>query len=275
MSRESRERFRGIMAGSPDHLDLPCLLIAAEAMPTGTDLDAFLARGVAVLDQLADQGPSDGRDDERLRRALGGFHGQPEDYESLGSSLLPRVLARRRGLPILLSVVWTETARRMGIPAYGVALPGHFVVAVGDRDTFRADLPDGSRVLVDPWSGGTLLPFDRARDIVERSGHVFRREHLAPAGPVDTVARILANIRNWAAHPLRAPTRLWAIDLALELPDPPPRLMAERGIALLDMGHAQLARRWLQEYAELTESSSPTEAEAARRSALRAQAMLN
>ena len=263
------------MVTSPGRLDLACLLIAAEAVPTITGLESYLARGVADLDRLADLGPLDGRADDRLRRALDGFHGQPQDYESLGSSLLPRVLSRRRGLPILLSVVWTETARRMGIPAYGVALPGHFVAAVGDPETFRADLPDGSRVLVDPWANGALLPFDRARDIVERAGHVFRREMLAPADAVDTVARILANIRHWAAHPLRAPTRLWAVDLALELPDPPPSLLADRGIALLDMGHAHLARRWLHEYADLVEDSSPAQAEAARRSALRAQALLN
>ncbi|MCZ9344314.1 transglutaminase-like domain-containing protein, partial [Streptomyces sp. TRM76130] len=69
-----------------------------------------------------------------LRELLGeghGFRGSPADYRRLDASLLHRVLARRRGLPILLSVVWIEVARRAGAPVYGVALPGHFVVGFG------------------------------------------------------------------------------------------------------------------------------------------------
>lgn len=275
MSHASRERFRDLAARTPDRLDLACLLIAAEAQDPGIDLDAFLDSGLAQLDALAETVAPVGRDDDRLRDALAGFHGSPGDYELLGSSLLPQVLRRRRGLPILLSTVWTETARRAGIGAYGVALPGHFVVGIGDPATFRADLVDGMRVLVDPWSGGRLLPYDRARDLVERAGFAFRREFLAPARGVATVARILANIQAWAAHPLRASTRLWAIDLALELPDPSPRLLRDRGLALLDMGHGLLARRWLEEYADMVADASPAEAESARAQAQRARALLN
>lgn len=75
----------------------------------------------------------------------GGFHGTPADYQRLESSLLHEVLRRRRGLPILLSVVWMEVARRAGAPVYGVALPGHFVVGFG---------PEEEQVLADPFDGG-------------------------------------------------------------------------------------------------------------------------
>lgn len=267
--------FRAVMADSPDRLDLACLLIAAEALPTEGNVDAYLARGLADLDRLAEQVPDAGEPHERLQAALGEFHGRPEDYDALASSLLPEVVRRRRGLPILLSTVWTETARRVGIAAYGVGLPGHFVAALGDPLTFDPLLPDGSRVLVDPWSGGRLLPFDAARDIVERTGRPFRRDHLAPASPVSVVERILANIRAWAEHPLRAPTRLWAIDLALVLPDPPPWLLRDRGIALRDMGHAHLAARWLEEYADVVDDDAPSVAETAREQARAVRALLN
>ncbi|CAM5483190.1 hypothetical protein SANTM175S_08449 [Streptomyces antimycoticus] len=52
-----------------------------------------------------------------------GFGGSSADYQRLDSSLLQQVLRRRRGLPILLSVVWIEVARRAGAPVCGVALP--------------------------------------------------------------------------------------------------------------------------------------------------------
>ena len=271
MSRESRDMFRAVMADSPDRLDLACLLIAAEALPAEGNLAAYLARGTDALDDLSARVPAHGPAHERLQSALGGFSGRPEDYQSLGSSLLPEVLHRRRGLPILLSTVWTETARRVGLGAYGVGLPGHFVVAVGDPSS----PPGGSKVLVDPWSGGRLLPLDAARDLVERTGRPFRHDYLAPAQPVHTVERILANIRAWAEHPLRAATRLWSIDLALTLPDPPPWLLRDRGLALRDLGHAHLAARWLEEYADIVDEESPSQAQRAREQARAVRARLN
>lgn len=264
--------FRAVMADSPQRLDLACLLIAAEALPAEGNLAAYLARGTDALDRLAATVPDRGAPHERLQAALAQFGGRPEDYQALGSSLLPEVMRRQRGLPILLSTVWTETARRAGLAAYGVGLPGHFVVGIGDPTTISLD---SNRVLVDPWSGGRLLPLDAARDLVERTGRPFRREHLAPAHPVNVVERILANIRAWAEHPLRGATRLWAIDLALLLPEPPPWLLRDRGLALRDIGHPHLAARWLEEYAEVVAEESPTEAEWARGQSRAVRARLN
>ena len=281
MSGASRERFGDLVRGAPDGrfpLDEAAALIAVETLPEGAGRGAETALERDCrdrLDLLAAQVPGTGPDHTRLARSLGDFHGQAADYDLLSSSILPAVLRRGRGLPILLSVVWTEVARRAGIDAYGVALPGHFVVGVGDPGTFDAGAVDGSRVLVDPWRHGALLPFDRARDLVESTGRPFRRAMLAPAQPRDIVARMLANIRAWAHDPLRASTRLWAVDLALLLPDPDPILLRDRGVALMHLGHYRLGARWLEEYADLVAERWPADAEAARSLACRSRAHLN
>ncbi|HWC87594.1 MAG TPA: transglutaminase-like domain-containing protein [Solirubrobacteraceae bacterium] len=86
------------------------------------------------------------------REVLGvahGFAGDTENYDDPENSMLDLVLARRRGLPILLSVVYAEVARRAGIPLAGVGLPGHFVVG-----HFGADPP----LLLDPFGGGNRIP---------------------------------------------------------------------------------------------------------------------
>ena len=77
-----------------------------------------------------------------------GFSGERERYDDPDNSMLDLVLARRRGLPILLSVIYIEVARRAGIPLDGVGLPGHFVVG-----HFGCDPP----VLLDPFSGGAHI----------------------------------------------------------------------------------------------------------------------
>jgi regulator of sirC expression with transglutaminase-like and TPR domain len=86
-----------------------------------------------------------------------GFAGDREHYDHPDNSMLDVVLTRRRGLPILLSVVYLEVARRAGIPLAGVGLPGHFVVG-----HFGADPP----LLFDPFAGGGAVEADVAQVLV-------------------------------------------------------------------------------------------------------------
>jgi regulator of sirC expression with transglutaminase-like and TPR domain len=276
VSAASRERFAAVVraggaAGDPAdvRLDLALLLASAETIPDvdGTSLDALVAHGLATLDRLAEAVPDEGRDDQRLRTALSDFVGAPDDYALLESSLLPDVLRRRRGLPILLSTVWTEVARRAEVPAYGVGLPGHFVVGVGD--------PDGTRVLVDPFTGGRLLPYDTARDIAASAGRSLRPEHLRPHDPIDTIDRVLGNVRAWATTPERARHRLWAAELGLMLPRHDLGLRRDYGEALIAVGRYVEASRVLEDYADTVEGPMPLEAEAARRIARQARSRLN
>ena len=44
-----------------------------------------------------------------------GFRGNVEDYYDARNSLLPDVLDRRTGIPITLTLVWCEIARRAGV----------------------------------------------------------------------------------------------------------------------------------------------------------------
>ncbi len=276
MSTTSRERFSELVRTNTDttaalRLDLALLLIAAETLvdddATGRALDGFIKDSVDLLDGLAERVPAHGRDDQRLRTALADFIGQPSDYGRLESSLLPAVLRRRRGLPILLSCVWTEVARRVDIPAYGVGLPGHFVVGVGD--------PDGNRLLVDPFAGGRLLPYDDARAITERSGRALRPEQLRPQDPIAIIWRVLTNIGNWASTPERSKHRLWSIELALALPHHDVGLRRERGEALAAVGRYSEASQELEDYADTVEAAMPLEAQNARLVALQARARRN
>lgn len=149
-SAELRRRFAQEARSERPDLSTLCLLVGAEA--DGTLDEAGMDAAQMELDRLAGQlpfrpgGPLSWA--TALHHLLGvrdGFRGSPADYQRLESSLLHEVLRRRRGLPILLSVVWMEVARRAGAPVYGVALPGHFVVGFG---------PQEQQVLVDPFDGG-------------------------------------------------------------------------------------------------------------------------
>ncbi|MDQ6650863.1 MAG: transglutaminase-like domain-containing protein [Actinomycetota bacterium] len=277
MSASSRARFAEVVRTDPVDLALACLLVAAEVEP---DLDP--APYLAQLDGLARDARGDVEPGARpaqaadgLRRALGaraGFGGTGEDYLDIRSSLLPEVLTRRRGLPILLSVVWLEVARRLAVPAYGVGLPGHFVVAVGP--------PNGEHQLVDPFAGGRLLSEPDAERLVhETTGRELTRSDLEPRAPADILLRVLANLRARGADGDRsietARARLWAVELSLLLPRHPAGLRGERGELLARLGDYAGGAAELDAYAEAIAPVDPSTAETALRQARMARARLN
>lgn len=292
MTDSVRERFGAAAREERPDLAELCLLIGAEADPALDGVPTDLAQ--IELDRLAGLLPyglvTPAQWAEGLRRVLGtpeadesgpdgpaaggsgahtGFHGSPGDYQRLTSSLLQEVLRRRRGLPILLSVVWIEVARRAGAPVYGVALPGHFVVGFGD--------PEGEHILVDPFAGGRVLtPEDTELLVTSTTGTALAPGMLTPADPLDIVQRILNNIRAWASpRPERRPVQLWALDLTLLLPRHPAKLRYERAQLLVQMGDFLGGAAEMEEYAKVIAAFDPESAEPIRRQARAARALLN
>jgi regulator of sirC expression with transglutaminase-like and TPR domain len=268
-----RERFAEEARAERPDLALLCLLLAAEADPA---LDERAMDEAQIeLDRLAGMlpyAPGGARAwASAVAELLGercGFHGVPGDYQRLESSLLHQVLLRRRGLPILLSVVWLEVARRAGAPVYGVALPGHFVVGFGDPE---------ERVLADPFAGGRPLSDTDAQLMVMGStGAPLDASQLEPARPLEIVLRILNNIRAWAAaRPEHSGVQLWALDLSLLLPSHPARLRYERAQLLVQRGDFRQGAAELEAYADVVATFDPSTAASIRHQASAARAMLN
>ena len=149
-------RFEDLALSADATLDLLALALAAAFRP----VDA--ARALATLDELGEAVAGALHDSARTPQAealavshvlgtLQGFAGDTEQYDRPENSMLDRVLERRRGLPILLSTVYIEAARRADVALAGVGLPGHYVVA-----HFGAAEP----LLLDPFGGGTPIAPD-------------------------------------------------------------------------------------------------------------------
>ena len=259
MTAESRRRFAETMRATEPDLGLACLLIAAEVFP---DLD--IAEGLAALDTLATAAAPymvSGEEAAGLRRALAddaGFRGYGDDYGDLRASLLPEVLRRRRGLPILLSVVYLEVARRLGVPAAGIGLPGHFVVEVAGQ-------------LADPFYGGRLVS---RTELATRVGPVTDSD-FEPWPVPAIVSRILGNIRASSTRHDRLRTRLWAVELSMLVPSHSLLLRRERGEILIQLGDYLAAAFELEAYADAVGTVDPEAADHALRAARMARARLS
>ena len=265
----TRARFAEVVRSEPVDVGLACLLIGGEVDPD-LDVDASLE----ALDVIATQvrvrlhgrtGLADVA--EQMRRVLHMGHrfgGSEADFDDVRSSLLPEVLVRKRGLPILLSVVWTEVAARLGVQAHALGLPGRVHVLLGE--------PEDEHLVVDPWEDGRILAADE----------VAERTHGAPVVPMqphDLLMRLLNNVRLLASR--RPPgleaaaVRLWAVELSLLLPRHPVVLRRERGELLVRLGDHLGGAEELETYALVVSASDERAADAARREARLARAQLN
>lgn len=133
------DRLALAMAAEFRDVDVPTAMASLDTL--GADLSAAAERTSGSPEVVA----------VVCAEVLGGVHGFEGDrkhYDDPQNSMLDVVLERRRGLPILLSVVYIEAARRAGIAISGVGLPGHFVVGY-----FGASEP----MLLDPFEGGRLI----------------------------------------------------------------------------------------------------------------------
>ncbi|MFF4379325.1 transglutaminase family protein [Kitasatospora sp. NPDC001547] len=290
VTEQSRDRFRTAARSEQPDPVLLCVLAAAEhgMVPDPGDpgeppgVDALLAACEAALERhaaavrraVAERAPTGPEETAALLAAvLGGrerFHGRQSDYRRLESSLLPEVLRRRRGLPITLSLVWMAVGRRAGLAVHGIALPGHFIVAVSG--------PAGGEeyVLADPFHGGRLLDQEDIERLVAAAGEEFTPTLLTPAQPLEIVLRVLGNIRVWAAdRPEHARTQLWATELALLLPRHPAQLRLERAELLVRTGDFLGGSAEMDAYAQILDAFDPDTAAKVRQEARAARHRLN
>ncbi len=174
--------FADAVASSEATLDELTLLLSKALQP---DLDVI---GVmAELDALAADCPTPTRDGVmRFLSGEAGFTGDRADYHRWENSCVDHVLATRRGMPITLSVVAIEVARRVGVRLAGVGLPGHFLV--GD--------PADPRWFADPFHGHTDLTRDDCRNLLVIQGvSRWSDRFLETSPPRLVVARILNNLK--------------------------------------------------------------------------------
>ena len=116
-----------------------------------------------------------------------GFIGNHEDYHDPDNSYLNRVLDRRTGNPINLSLVYLLLARRLSLPVSGIGLPGHFVC--------RYQSASGE-VYIDPFNRGKLLTKADCVQYLVQGKYDLRDEYLSPITPRRMLARICGNLHQ-------------------------------------------------------------------------------
>ena len=114
-----------------------------------------------------------------------GFHGNRDNYYDPENSFFNRVLDRRTGIPITLSVLYLFLASRLEIPCVGVGMPGHFVVKLGGTDP---------TVFVDCFNGGVFLQTKDCQQFLTEAGVGFEEAYLRDTPNDLILARMIRNL---------------------------------------------------------------------------------
>ncbi len=250
--RSALEEFRSLARSTGDHipLDLGAALIAAHEQPwlqvdlVISDLDA-LAHGLHVPED-ADVIQQIARLNHHLFTTLG-FEGDEAVYDAPFNSYVDRVLERRKGLPILLSLVYLEVARRAGIACDGVNYPGHFLVSSRGHEP---------RFFVDPFGGGRIL---RTEQLLASLAKLLERpvlavedaeEYLQPCTNRALLVRMNNNLKASFLRRADDAGALPAVDRMLILAPTWSALLRDRALLLARMDRATEAIDPLLRYLE-------------------------
>jgi regulator of sirC expression with transglutaminase-like and TPR domain len=252
LSTDPYRDFRQAVERPEENIELgrAALTIALTDYP-GLDISDYLAR----IDRLATEvmgrlGPE--ADIYRSIAALNyvlfrrhGFRGNRDDYFDPKNSFLNEVIERKIGIPITLSVLYMEVARRAGLTLDGVGFPGHFLVKrVGG----------GEEIVIDPFNNGEIMSreeIDKMLFDLYDGKVVFHSDFLASSTKKDILKRMLTNLKaiyingNDLVRSLAALDRLVILDPASAVD------IRDRGMVYLRLEYYAQAREDFETYLRL------------------------
>lgn len=246
--------FAEAVSGSEIDLAHVALTIALSEYPE-LDVREYLTR----LDRMAESVSEVGGDAEDAYRRLAcvdyvlfkqqGFKGNADDYYDPENSFLNRVMARKTGIPITLSVLYMEVARRVGLDVRGVGFPGHFLVKTEC---------DSEEIFVDPFHGGSILSPADLQELLDKlyGGRLqVQPEHLSAVSSRQIVQRMLNNIKLIYANRQDPKRCLRVVEQLVILNPDDPEQVRDRGLLRLRLEDGAGALTDLERFLELAPDS--------------------
>ncbi|XP_046356028.2 F-box only protein 21-like [Haliotis rufescens] len=144
-----------------------------------------------------------------------GFCGNEENYYDPKNSYINRVLERKKGIPITLSIVYSAVARRLGVVCEAINFPSHFLL----RWLERPIAPVSQQyVFVDVFRGGRFLQQDECCGAVGiPEGLGFQKEHYMSVPPKKVLERMARNLVGIGRHQSQLGDGLLCLRNALDL----------------------------------------------------------
>ena len=220
------------------------------------EIEKYAAR----IERMAGHAASLARDLEpqRILTALnqvvfeqGNLRGNRDDYYDPRNSFLNDVLDRGLGIPITLSIIYMEVARRVGLPLYGVGMPGHLLLKLYGED--------GQERLIDCFNRGDILSRQDCQTRLDEiySGEMkLRPEFLHPISRRQILTRMLNNLKTVYLSTRNFRKALPLADLILVIYPRSAEDLKQRALLRYSMGLQSLAAEDLDQYLKMSPNAS-------------------
>ena len=171
-----------------------------------------------------------------------GFQGDDEDYYDPRNNFLNAVFDKKTGIPITLSIIYSEVAKYIGLDLKIVGFPGHVVVKYEEE------------MIIDPFYSGRLLTINDLEEILYRNfgdGVEFIPEYLNTATTDQILTRLLRNLKNAYTQSYAYDKAMRCTDMILGIRPESPEEIRDKGILEERLLHYNEALPLLNKYLEL------------------------
>jgi regulator of sirC expression with transglutaminase-like and TPR domain len=213
-------------------LDRAALIMALEEYPN-LDMLAYLRR-LDLFAARAEALRGEDRSPVNIIKCINevlfvqeGLRGNDDDYYDPRNSYLNEVLDRKLGIPISLSVIYMEVAKRIGFFVQGVGFPGHFLIkhAANDRE-----------IIIDTFNLGRILTRNDCQELLDKiyNGTVsMNASLLQPMEKRSILTRMLYNLKGVYTQKEQYSKALSVIEKILMINPWTPSEVRDRGLVYM------------------------------------------
>ncbi|MBT5200354.1 MAG: tetratricopeptide repeat protein [Thaumarchaeota archaeon] len=171
-----------------------------------------------------------------------GFSGDDDDYYNPKNNFLNEVIDKKIGLPITISILYTEIAKFIGLELKIVGFPGHILVKYNEE------------MVLDPFYDGRLLDVDDLQEILDTNfgGELeFKPEYLDEVDSEQILVRLTRNLKNSYIQSFVYDKALRCVNLVLAIDPESAEDIRDKGILEERLQNSETALKYLNKYLEI------------------------
>ena len=161
-----------------------------------------------------------------------GFHGSTLDFHHRSNSYMNEVIDDREGLPITLSVLFMELAKRLELKVAGLGLPGHFLTIYQSTDmsedesnSLESKISE-TEIIIDSF-GGKIIDREQAAQL---TGLALEDLSFEPSSKKEIIKRMLRNLLQVAEREKDSNSQIRYLDAILAISPEDRYLRAQRAM---------------------------------------------
>ncbi|HEV7998197.1 MAG TPA: transglutaminase-like domain-containing protein [Stellaceae bacterium] len=171
-----------------------------------------------------------------------GYCGDELTYDDVQNANLMRVIDRRKGLPVVLGILFIDVARAQGWQAAGLAFPGHFLIRLAER---------AERLILDPFHGGQVCGAAELRELLKAvvgEDRELAPQYYAPVSDRDVLLRLQNNLKSRLIQEQRHERAVKIVETMLMLAPDLDELWREAGLLHRQLGNLRAAAAAFEQY---------------------------